>query len=66
MQIHLHYLQHDRLSVMAEPYLEKDQLDCSDYVSRSAYHANTQVDNVRPVSSIFLCPFSTKQHIAEL
>ena len=48
------------LSVMTELILEKEQLDRDDFVSWSAYHANRQADNVRPVSPIFLMPLFTE------
>ena len=37
----------DKLSVMAELVLAKEQLDCGDCVSWSAYHANRQADDIR-------------------
>ena len=42
------------LSVMAELVLEKEQLDCCDFVSCSAYNANRQAADIRPVSPIYL------------
>ena len=37
----------DKLSVMAELVLAKEQLDRRDYVSWSAYHANRQAADIR-------------------
>lgn len=48
------------LSVMAELILEKEQIEPGDFVSWSAYHANRQEADIRPVSPIFLMPLFTE------
>ena len=53
--------------MIAELVLEKEQLDCGDYVSWSAYHANRHVADMRPVSQIVLKPlFTEAEHRAAM